>query len=69
MGAADKAIYNDPSRHFFGASEEDEAAVTAALQEMLDQLKAEARRINELNERASETIANTIEGIREVLAE
>ncbi|MES1990542.1 MAG: DUF4164 family protein [Pseudomonadota bacterium] len=39
------------------------------LAEELDQLKAEARRINELNERASETIANTIEGIREVLAE
>ncbi|MGV8997111.1 MAG: DUF4164 family protein [Parvibaculaceae bacterium] len=39
------------------------------LAEDLDQLKSEARRINELNERASETIANTIEGIREVLAE
>ncbi len=36
MGAADKAIYNDPTRHFFGASDEDEAAVTEALQEMLD---------------------------------
>ena len=39
------------------------------LAEELDQLKAEARRLNELNERASETLADAIEGIREVLAE
>lgn len=37
--------------------------------EEIDQLKAEARRLNELNERASETLADAIEGIREVLAE
>ena len=41
----------------------------AKLAEELDQLKSDARRMNELNERASETLANTIEGIREVLAE
>lgn len=41
----------------------------ARLAEELDQLKSEARRMNELNERASETLANTIEGIREVLAD
>lgn len=41
----------------------------AQLAEELDQLKSDARRMNELNERASETLANTIEGIREVLAE
>jgi hypothetical protein len=41
----------------------------ARLAEELDQLKSEARRCNELNERASETLANTIEGIRGVLAE
>ena len=41
----------------------------AKLAEELDELKSDARRINELNERASETLANTIEGIREVLAE
>ncbi len=40
----------------------------ARLAEELDALKSEARSLNELNERASETIANTIEGIREVLA-
>jgi FtsZ-binding cell division protein ZapB len=39
------------------------------LAEELDQIKAEARRLNELNERASETLADAIEGIREVLAE
>lgn len=41
----------------------------AKLAEELDQLKSDARRMSELNERASETLANTIEGIREVLAE
>jgi DNA repair ATPase RecN len=41
----------------------------AGLAEELDQIKAEARRLNELNERASETLADAIEGIREVLAE
>ncbi|PKQ01694.1 MAG: hypothetical protein CVT73_22115, partial [Alphaproteobacteria bacterium HGW-Alphaproteobacteria-12] len=33
------------------------------LAEELDQLKAEARRLNELNERASETLADAIAGI------
>jgi hypothetical protein len=46
------------------ASKEDRAR----LAEEIDQLKSDARRMNELNERASETLANTIEGIREVLA-
>lgn len=41
----------------------------ARLAEELDQLKSEGRRMNELNERASETLANTIDGIRCVLAE
>lgn len=41
----------------------------ALLAEEVDQLKSDARRLNELSERASETIANTIEGIREVLAD
>ncbi len=41
----------------------------AELAEELDQIKSEARRLNELNERASETLADAIEGIREVLAE
>jgi FtsZ-binding cell division protein ZapB len=41
----------------------------AELAEELDQLKSDARRLNELNERASETLADAIEGIREVLAE
>lgn len=41
----------------------------AGLAEEIDQLKSEARRLNELNERASETLADAIEGIREVLAE
>lgn len=41
----------------------------AELAEELDQMKSEARRLNELNERASETLADAIEGIREVLAE
>lgn len=41
----------------------------AGLAEELDQLKSEGRRINELNERASETLANTIDGLRAVLAE
>src|SRR5690606_29419786 len=40
----------------------------AELAEELDQLKSDARRLNELNERASETLADAIEGIREVLA-
>ena len=41
----------------------------AALAEELDQMRSEARRLNELNERASETLADAIEGIREVLAD
>ncbi len=41
----------------------------AELAEELDQLKSDARRLNELNERASETLSDAIEGIREVLAE
>ncbi|MEX0838373.1 MAG: DUF4164 family protein [Parvibaculum sp.] len=41
----------------------------SGLAEELDQMRSEARRLNELNERASETLANAIEGIREVLAE
>ncbi|NIJ40477.1 DNA repair ATPase RecN [Parvibaculum indicum] len=41
----------------------------SAMAEELDELKSEARRLNELNERASETLSNAIEGIREVLAE
>lgn len=40
----------------------------AKLAEDLDHMKSEARRLNELNERASETLANAIEGIRDVLA-
>ncbi len=41
MGAADKAAFNDPSRHFFGLNAENEAAIVAALDEAL------TRRINE----------------------
>ncbi|MGB5092812.1 MAG: DUF4164 family protein [Parvibaculum sp.] len=41
----------------------------SGLAEELDQMKAEARRLNELNERASATLAEAIEGIREVLSE
>ena len=41
----------------------------AVLAEELDEMRAEARRLNELNERASETLSDAIEGIREVLAE
>ena len=41
----------------------------SALAEELDEMKSEARRLNELNERASETLSNAIEGIREVLAD
>lgn len=41
----------------------------AGLAEELDQMRSEARRLNELNERASETLADAIEGIREVLAD
>ncbi len=41
----------------------------ARLAEEIDRMKAEARQANELNERVSETLANTIEGIREVLTE
>lgn len=41
----------------------------AALAQELDQMRADARRLNELNERASETLADAIDGIREVLAE
>jgi hypothetical protein len=35
MGAADKAQYNNPSREFFGASEEDEQAVASGLERLL----------------------------------
>jgi hypothetical protein len=35
MGAADKAGYNNPTREFFGASEEDEQAVVDALDRVL----------------------------------
>lgn len=41
----------------------------ARLAEEFDQMKSEARRLNELNERASETLASAIDGIRDVLAE
>jgi chromosome segregation ATPase len=40
----------------------------ARLAEELDALKSEARSLNELNDRASETIANAIDSIRDVLA-
>ena len=40
----------------------------AKLAEELDAMKSEARSLNELNERASETIANAIDSIRDVLA-
>ena len=40
----------------------------AKLAEELDAMKSEARNLNELNERASETIANAIDSIRDVLA-
>jgi hypothetical protein len=35
MGAEDKAQFNDPSRHFFGASTEDEEAIAEALDKVL----------------------------------
>jgi len=35
LGAADKAEFNDPSRHFFGASTEDEEAILQALERVL----------------------------------
>lgn len=35
LGAADKAAFNDPSRHFFGASSEDERAIVEALEAAL----------------------------------
>jgi hypothetical protein len=35
MGAADKAAYNNPTREFFGASEEDESLIADALDLML----------------------------------
>lgn len=35
MGAADKALYNNPSREFFGASEEDEQAIADGLERLL----------------------------------
>jgi len=40
----------------------------ARLAEELDAMTAEARGLNELNERASETLAGAIDGIRGVLA-
>lgn len=36
LGAADKAIYNDPTRHFFGASDEDEDVITAAVRTLIE---------------------------------
>jgi hypothetical protein len=36
LGAADKAAYNNPSREFFGASEEDERAVATSLERLLN---------------------------------
>lgn len=41
----------------------------SAMAEELDQAKSDARHLNELNERASATLSEAIEGIREVLAE
>ncbi|MBI1260977.1 MAG: DUF4164 family protein [Rhizobiales bacterium] len=41
----------------------------SAMAEELDQVKSDARRLNELNERASATLSEAIEGIREVLAQ
>lgn len=35
MGAADKALFNNDSRHFFDASEEDEQAIVEALDKAL----------------------------------
>jgi hypothetical protein len=35
LGAADKAIYNNPTREFFGANEADEKAVADALEQVL----------------------------------
>ncbi len=36
MGAADKAAFNDPSRHFFAASDEDERVVVEAVRQALE---------------------------------
>jgi hypothetical protein len=36
MGAADKAAFNNPTREFFGASEEDGQAIVDALERVLD---------------------------------
>jgi phage gpG-like protein len=36
MGAADKAAFNNPTREFFAASDEDERAVADALERMLE---------------------------------
>jgi hypothetical protein len=35
LGAADKALYNNPSREFFGASEEDEQAIADGLERLI----------------------------------
>jgi hypothetical protein len=37
LGAADKAAYNNPSREFFGASDEDERAIVDGLERLLTQ--------------------------------
>lgn len=39
------------------------------LAEELDATKADTRHLTELNEKASETLANAIDGIREIIAE
>jgi hypothetical protein len=36
MGAADKAAFNNPTREFFGASEEDEQVIADALEKVLE---------------------------------
>jgi len=36
MGAADKAAFNNPTREFFGASEEDEHVIADALEKVLE---------------------------------
>jgi hypothetical protein len=36
LGAADKAIYNDPTRHFFAASDEDERVIADAVKALIE---------------------------------
>lgn len=36
LGAADKAAFNNPSREFFGASDEDETAIADGLERLLE---------------------------------